>query len=336
LSISWEEVITSTTVLIRPERLADYNAIANLNYNSFAAKYPHYYKSEPLIASVLRHSQHFDPELSLVAELGGKVVGHALFSPFEFVVLGQKKPCVFLAPLAVDGRLHGQGIGSRLMEEGHRIARDKGYALSILCGIPEYYPRFGYLQQAFAVTGATIELSQPIAELPDISERPVMESDLPWIIERWQQVHGNDRLAWFPGESISQWFNHSLAYHSSVFISGGTRIAYAKYRQTAPLRVNELLTEPGHAEAVLTYLQREHSSQEQGSLAASMRADAIAAQLADSAHIKVTEYIRTSDALMLKVLDRQDEQIRRYCAEAKTSQRNLGVLAFPTLMDIDN
>ncbi len=323
-------------MLIRPEKLADYNAIANLNYNSFVAKHPHYYKSEPLIASVLRHNQHFDPELSLVAELDGRVVGHALFSPFEFVVLGQKKPCVFLAPLAVDGRLQGQGVGSRLMEEGHRVARDRGYALSILCGIPEYYPRFGYLQQAFAVTGATIELSEPIAELPEISERPVMESDLPWITDRWQRVHGNDRLAWFPGESISQWFNHSLAYRSSVFMCGSARVAYVKYRHTAPLRVNELLTEPGYAEAVLTYLQREHSSQEQVSIGASMRATAIAAQLADSARINVQEYIRTSDALMLKVLDHQDEQIRRYCAEAKISQRNLGVLAFPTLMDIDN
>lgn len=329
-------MITSTTVLIRSEKLADYNAIANLNYNSFVAKYPHYYKSEPLIASVLRHNQHFDPELSLVAELDGKVVGHALFSPFEFVVLGQKKSCVFLAPLAVDGRLQGQGVGSRLMEEGHRIATEKGYVLSILCGIPEYYPRFGYLQQAFATTGATIQLGEPIAELPDISERPVMESDLPWIMDRWQQVHGNDRLAWFPGENISQWFNHSLAYRSSVFMCGSTRVAYVKYRQTAPLRVNELLTEPGCAEAVLIYLHREHSSREQGSIAASMRADAIAAQLANTTHIKVTEYIRTSDALMLKVLDQQDEQIRRYCSEAKTSERNLGVLAFPTLMDIDN
>lgn len=325
-----------TTVLIRPEKLADYNAIANLNYNSFVAKHPHYYKSEPLIASVLRHNQHFDPELSLVAEMDGNVVGHALFSPFEFVVLGQTKPCVFLAPLAVDSCLQGQGIGSRLMEAGHHLAREKGYVLSILCGIPEYYPRFGYMQQAFAVTGATIELSQPMAELPGISERPVMESDLPWIIDHWQRAHGDDRLAWFPGESISQWFNHSLAYHSSVFISGDTRIAYVKYRQTAPLRVNELLTEPGYAESVLTYLHREHSSQEQGSIAASMRADAIVAQLTNTEHIKVTECIRTSDALMLKVLDNQDEQIRRYCAEAKTSQRNLGVLAFPTLLDIDN
>ncbi len=314
----------------------DYNGIASLNYSSFVAKEPYPYKSEPLIASVLRHNQYFDPELSLVAEVDGSIVGHALFSPFEFIVLGQKRRGVFLAPLAVDARLQGHGIGSQLMEAGHRSAIDKGYSLSVLCGIPEYYPRFGYVQEAFAHTGATVQMDAAVADLAGITERPVMEADLPWIIDMWRKDHQHDRLAWFPGESISQWFNHSLVYRSSVVLQGETRIAYVKYKRQPYLRINELLTEEGAASVVLSHLSREHPIQDSGMIACSMRADSLYNKLSDSLQIMVYQEIRTNDALMLKVLDTKDELLLRYCAEAKLSVLNLGVLAFPTLLDIDN
>lgn len=325
-----------TNCLIRPERISDYNRIAALNYNTFVRKEPTYYKSEPLVTAVLRHSQYFDPELSLVAEVAGRVVGHALFSPFEFVVLGERRRGVFLAPLAVDNGLQGQGIGSRLMEAGHRVALDKGYSLSVLCGIPEYYPRFGYQQRAFAHTGVTIELNGSLTEPPDVSERPVLESDLSWILARWQQLHANDRLAWFPGTEISQWFNHSLAYRSSVITQAGQRVAYVKYRQSAPLRINELLTEEGAGAVVLAHLAGGQSAESGWSFAASMRTEAILAQLGDCQRFHARPDIRTSEALMLKVLDDADQLLYRYCLEAVSDLHNLGILAFPTLMDIDN
>lgn len=328
------DVITMVTV--RHEKVSDYNGIANLNYSSFVAKRPYSYKSEPLIAAVLRHSQHFDPELSLVAELEGRVVGHALFSPFEFIVLGQKRRGVFLAPLAVDTRLQGHGIGSQLMDAGHRVATEKGFALSVLCGIPEYYPRFGYMQKAFAHTGATIEMGEGNTDLEGISERPVMQADLPWILNMWQNDHEHDRLAWFPGEEISQWFNHSLVYRSSVILRGGTRIAYVKYKCQPYLRINELLTEEGAASTVLSYLRREHPTQDKGIIAFSMREESLREKLSDCPYTRLRRDIRTSDALMLKVLDAKDELLLRYCAEAKIDELNLGVLAFPTLLDIDN
>ena len=38
-----------------------------------------------------------------------------------------------------------QGIGTALIKEGHRIAKELGYTYSIVLGSEKYYPRVGYL-----------------------------------------------------------------------------------------------------------------------------------------------------------------------------------------------
>ena len=89
-------------IKIRREQVSDYNSIANVNYEAFLGWHPdNPYVSEPILVDMLRHNSMFDPELSLVAELDGKVAGHALFSPFRFIVLGGEQSGVLLAPVAV-------------------------------------------------------------------------------------------------------------------------------------------------------------------------------------------------------------------------------------------
>jgi predicted N-acetyltransferase YhbS len=38
------------------------------------------------------------------------------------------------------------GIGGKLIEQSHRIARDLGFKSVILLGHEKYYPKFGYLR----------------------------------------------------------------------------------------------------------------------------------------------------------------------------------------------
>ena len=131
-------------IKIRPEMIADYAAIARVNVRAFN---PHV--SVPLIVDLHRHRSRFDPELSLIAEVDGQVVGHVLFSPQTIRLMGQNVEVVNLLPLAVGPEHQRTGVGRALVEEGHRIAKVKGYSLSFLVGIPEYYPRFGYQQRAY-------------------------------------------------------------------------------------------------------------------------------------------------------------------------------------------
>src|SRR6185436_7890925 len=108
---------------IRSETPADYPAIAAVNVRAFSEQ-----TGEAVLVALLRQRPAFDPELSLVAEQDGRVVGHVLFSPHTVRLLGESVSAVNLAPIAVDPAHQRQGIGQQLIEAGHSVARAKDYA----------------------------------------------------------------------------------------------------------------------------------------------------------------------------------------------------------------
>ena len=82
--------------------------------------------------------------LSLVADLGGQVVGHILFSDLPIVTATGTVPALALAPLAVTPSLQRQGIGSLLARQGLEACRLARHRVVVVLGHPEYYPRFGF------------------------------------------------------------------------------------------------------------------------------------------------------------------------------------------------
>mgnify|MGYP001815791934 FL=1 len=85
-----------------------------------------------------------EPILSLVAELDNELVGHVLFTSAE-IEPGNQASARILAPLAVTRDHHGQGIGSRLVQEGFKRLAETGVELVFVLGYPDYYSRFGFL-----------------------------------------------------------------------------------------------------------------------------------------------------------------------------------------------
>jgi predicted N-acetyltransferase YhbS len=81
------------------------------------------------------------PELCLVAEEDGLVVGHVMFSR---AALGSGHVVLVLAPVAVAPDRLGAGIGSALVRESLERAGASGYGVVVLLGHPTYYPRFGF------------------------------------------------------------------------------------------------------------------------------------------------------------------------------------------------
>ncbi|HEY0069989.1 MAG TPA: N-acetyltransferase, partial [Chloroflexia bacterium] len=153
--------MTNADVLIRPETVNDYAAIAEVNVQAFDHR-----AAEALIVTLLRNRPQFDHELSLVAEEDGRILGHVLFSPYSIQVLGESVSVVNLAPIAVHPAYQKQGIGGRLIHEGHEIARAKGYKFSFLVGHPTYYPRLGYKVRAYGNSSLKLPTtSDPFASL---------------------------------------------------------------------------------------------------------------------------------------------------------------------------
>ena len=126
-------------ILVRQEQENDSDSVFSVVKSAFETMEQASGDEQDLV-NRLRKSDAFIPELSLVAEQNGKIIGHILFTRMKI----GKHGSLALAPVAVLPEYQNQGVGAQLIREGHRIARELGYRSVILVGHPGYYPRFGY------------------------------------------------------------------------------------------------------------------------------------------------------------------------------------------------
>jgi predicted N-acetyltransferase YhbS len=237
-------------MIIRPETAHDYPAIAEVNARAFGGA------SEAAIVDLHRHRPAFDPELSLVAEAGGAVVGHALFSPRTIRLMDSDVRAVNLGPIAVLPEQQGRGVGASLIAEGHRVAAAKDYAMSFLVGHPTYYPRFGYRAHAYGKVAVIV----PAAELPDseLSATPVTWEDIPALHELWEADEAGVDFAIDPGAALTDWISPDRAVRSLVFRAGGEVVGYVRQHRDRPAEpVCFLARDAVAAEAVAGALARQ-------------------------------------------------------------------------------
>ena len=99
----------------------------------------------------IRDSKYYIPELSFVAELDNKIVGHFLFSHFPLSSTADggyknesKSEIVMLAPVSVHADYFKQGIGSAMLMLGIDKAKELGYQGITVEGDFNFYNRVGF------------------------------------------------------------------------------------------------------------------------------------------------------------------------------------------------
>lgn len=125
---------------IRKENKNDYNEVYNVIKKAFETA-EHSDENEQDLVVRLRNSKAFIPELSLVAVEENKIVGYILFTKIKI----KDNIELALAPLAVLPEYQRKGIGKKLIETGHNIAKNLGYHYSIVLGSENYYSKMGYI-----------------------------------------------------------------------------------------------------------------------------------------------------------------------------------------------
>lgn len=126
-------------MIIRQETQNDYGEIYNVVKAAFESA-EHSDGNEQELVNALRKSESYVDKLALLAEVDGKTAGYIMFTKIK---IGDATELA-LAPLAVLPEYQRKGVGTALIKEGHRIAKELGYNYSVVLGSEKYYPRFGY------------------------------------------------------------------------------------------------------------------------------------------------------------------------------------------------
>lgn len=130
-------------IKLRQETEQDHKSVFQVIQKAFENEEYSDHKEQFLVER-LRKSNAFIPELSIVAEVDNKIVGHILLTKLEIENDINTYESLALAPVSVLPEFQGKGVGSKLILHSHEVAKELGYKSIILLGHEKYYPRFGY------------------------------------------------------------------------------------------------------------------------------------------------------------------------------------------------
>lgn len=85
------------------------------------------------------------PQLSLLAECEGEIVGAILYSKATIENEYGIVDTLTFGPLCVIPKLQKNGIGGMLLKKSMGKAKECGYTSILITGVPTYYPKYGFI-----------------------------------------------------------------------------------------------------------------------------------------------------------------------------------------------
>lgn len=130
---------------IRTETEKDYRAVEELTREAFWNVYKpgcdeHYF------VHMMRSHKDFLPELALVMELDGEIIGNIMYTRCILKADdGTEKPALSFGPVAINPKYQRKGFGKKLIEESFKIAKELGFDTVAIFGNPGNYVGLGFV-----------------------------------------------------------------------------------------------------------------------------------------------------------------------------------------------
>ena len=323
-------------IMIRSEKIRDYQFIAEINELAFSSMIEDIDVStfipEKIMAAVLRHGEFFDPELSLVAELDGRIVGHAVYYPFQVLVGGDELKAVSLGPISVHPDFQNRGIGLKLMEEGHLRAKSKGYVFAFLLGHLTYYPRAGYRTEMLGKCKIKIPVSSIPVKDQRIEIRLTKSEHIKSLTVMWYDWFKDVDLAAFPGNSLLDWVSHNEGIVNYSVFHGEKIIGYLRYDKLNPANVRLFLAKDKQAAfQLLIFLHSRINKDTEQFIYLPLHPESEAVRKYIS--LPFEPVVKTMKAGMIKILDTDNQSISAYCTEVSAGTRKPGLLIWPPFFE---
>lgn len=131
-------------LIIRNETEKDYVTVEEITRNAFWNLYvpgcdEHY------LVHIMRKHDDFVPELDLVAELDGKVVGNVMYTKSKLIdEKGKEKSILTFGPISIVPEYQRRGIGKKLLSFSFDKALELGFDAIVIFGNPGNYVYCGF------------------------------------------------------------------------------------------------------------------------------------------------------------------------------------------------
>ena len=132
-------------IIIRNETPADYDAVEKMTrlafYNLYVPGCNEHY-----LVRMMRPHPDFVPELDLVLELEGRIIGNVMYTKTKLVEeAGEERHILTFGPVCIAPEYQRMGYGKLLLEESFRRALALGYDVIVIFGNPNNYVSRGFI-----------------------------------------------------------------------------------------------------------------------------------------------------------------------------------------------
>lgn len=132
-------------IIIRSETPADYRIVENLTREAFWNIYrpgclEHY------VLHTFRTDPAFVPELDLVMELNGEIIGHVMYVRSAIQTDdGREVPIMTFGPISIAPTYQHHGLGKQLLDLSMEKAREMGAGALAITGNIDFYSKSGFV-----------------------------------------------------------------------------------------------------------------------------------------------------------------------------------------------